>query len=971
MSKKLFAVALILSFAAVAFAANADAYVVGGDKVLPATDVLGTTPVEGGSVSWSSPPKAIPNGWYWMYDNLSPQPFPEPNLGGLPVFEDITDGSKLAPYNDEPFKYTMPDSFWYYGSWYTKEKPNYLYISPDGWVSFDPAASTGSPTPPSVNPPFPVTDAPNAVIAPLWQDMDPTQSPDPSDTNRVYYKYIPMPSLLIVQWYETQGHANTHTYDFELMLSFGGQQTLMIEGACGVVFSYHLIHFMYHTSSNGWTADNGKTGIEDYTGEHGIYYQGNIANGRVIRAGYKRIFKHDVKVTRFLSPATTVFRWTEIEPQVEVHNVGQEVEHFSTTIDIYDEADNDNLVYHFNVSGFDLLPGEFDTLVGPCWTPGELTMPDTHYYRKVAYTMLGGDNCVHNDTLTEISAVHCDGWLAYNWNYADCPNGFAFTVWRVGTSWDLDNGAYVLGGRVYMGYSGTMYSAVPPTIEVWAAQNGCGGVANGSYALARTFCPPAELEWNYGFFDQPVFVPTGDPGNFWIVAGNSLDPQTTPYTFAGWFSVLSMLTPASASSCYNMSYDPDRSATWQCAMGPADPSSLFTWGQYFHYWAPPYGGPQYSWPIEPMVHLGFSPRPAPPCYYDEPHDLTCFRMEAPSGEYVEADVPITPELAIANIGLQTEPDADFFDVGFIVVNEQTLDTVFNETSLIAGPLEQGDTTFGTTLPWTPEGLCDDTLPFVYYELIGYVRLGEVGPDLSDHCPYNDTVRNSVTCLLSHDVGVIDMTWPEPPDEPPDVYDEGSKITVTATVENFGFNAEHDVQVRLTVLDLDNNSVELWHALTSIVFLDWRGNAPSNPHIVDVTFPTYDVLTDRHHQTLTCHTELVDDACPKDDAKVEHINSGIAETPAGLPFALEAITPNPFVGSTTISFAVPATVNVSLKVYDITGKLVTTLVSGNQAPGRHSVVWSGTDDLGRSVAQGIYLVRMDAASFSATKKVVLY
>jgi hypothetical protein len=35
------------------------------------------------------------------------------------------------------------------------------------------------------------------------------------------------------------------------------------------------------------------------------------------------------------------------------------------------------------------------------------------------------------------------------------------------------------------------------------------------------------------------------------------------------------------------------------------------------------------------------------------------------------------------------------------------------------------------------------------------------------------------------------------------------------------------------------------------------------------------------------------------------------------------------------------------------------------------VWNGTDDLGRSVAQGIYLVRMDAASFSATKKVVLY
>jgi len=274
----------------------------------------------------------------------------------------------------------------------------------------------------------------------------------------------------------------------------------------------------------------------------------------------------------------------------------------------------------------------------------------------------------------------------------------------------------------------------------------------------------------------------------------------------------------------------------------------------------------------------------------------------------------------------------------------------------------------------PEGLCDEYEPFVDYELIGLVRLGEVGPDLTDHCPYNDTVRRNVTCLLSHDVGVIDMTWPEPPDESPAFYNEGSKITVTATVENFGFNAEHDVEVRLEVRDLDDNNVELWHALKSIVFLDWRGNPFGDPYTVDVTFPVYVVKTDRHWQALECRTELIDDDCPEDDFEVRYINNrepGTEETPAGLPFALEAITPNPFVGSTTISFAVPATVNVSLKVYDITGKLVTTLVSGNQTPGRHAVTWNGTDDLGRSVAQGIYLVRMDAKDFSATKKVVLY
>ncbi|MEA3312625.1 MAG: FlgD immunoglobulin-like domain containing protein [candidate division WOR-3 bacterium] len=963
MSKKLFAAALILSFAVLAFAAPQD--VIGG-KVLPATDGLGTTPVEGGSVSWASAPKAIPNGWYWMYDNAETgPPFSVPSVPGLPSFEDITsDGNKLAPYNDQPYKYTLPDSFWYYGYWY--EPGDHLYISPDGWVSLDPAASAGFPDPPTASPPFPVTDPPNAIMAALWQDMNPTQTPEPTcDTNRVYHRYTAMPSELIVQWYKTQGHANTRTYDFELSLSMGGQLMLMTEGECGVVFSFHFIHFLYNTSSDGWTADGGKTGIENQSGERGIYYQGTLNDGRVIRAGYKRIFKHDVQAYVFLSPATTVLRFTDIQPKLIVRNIGEETEHFPVTFDIYDEDDN-SLVYHFNVSVNNLLPGEYDTIVGPCWTPGELyPSPDTHSYRKVAFSLLDRDECKHNDTLVDTSIVHCDGWLTpYAWNIADFPNAVAFRMYRMATSFDMNNGTYVLGGRVFMGWrdpNNPMYSDVPPRLEVWASQNGCGGVPNGSYSLGGgNYIGPAEwLKWHPIIFDKAVWVSTADPGNFWMACANSLDPGAS--IFVGWLPYLGMSPPPALSSCHT-AYYPGRSGYWRTPNGASGPSSYFRWGgMYARY---------HTHPIEPLTHLGFSPMPAPPCYYELAHDLTCYSMEQPASEYVEADVAITPNLAIANIGLQTEPDADFFTVGFIAVEEETSDTAFHETSLVSGPLEQGDTIYATTAPWTPEGLCDEYDPFVYYELIGYVLLGRVGPDYSDHCPYNDTIRRNVTCLLSHDVGVIDMTWPELPDEEPDVYYPGSKITVTATVENFGINSEHDVEVRLEVRDVDSNDVELFHALKSIPFINWRGNEMGDPYTVDVTFPTYDVAND-HRQKLECRTELLNDACPDDDKEVREINTGIAETPAGLPFALDAITPNPFVGSTTISFAVPATVSVSLKVYDITGKLVTTLVSGNQAPGHHSVVWNGTDDLGRSVAQGIYLVRMDAASFSATKKVVLY
>ncbi|MEA3310640.1 MAG: FlgD immunoglobulin-like domain containing protein [candidate division WOR-3 bacterium] len=979
MSKKLFAAALILGFAAAALAAVTYQHSTGYEALRPSAG-WETTSVEGGSVSWSSPPKKIPNGWYWMYDNTeSGPPFSDPYVA-IPSWSDawysITDvGNMLAPYSDQPFKYTLEDSFWYYGHFY---KPgDYLYISPDGWISFDPAAASGFPDPPSADPPFPVIGDPNSVIAPLWQDMDPTQTPDPTTENRVYYYYDAQHQALAVEWYNVQGHANTHTYHFQVALQMGGQQKLLPDKddpayACGVVFSYHFINFLYNTSSNGWTADNGKTGIENQSGEYGIYYKGALANHRIIRAGYKRIFKHDVSAYAFLSPGPMVLRWTRIQPQVVVSNIGEEVEHFPLFLDIYDD-ENDSLVYSHTVSGFSLMPGESDTMVCPCWEPGEIGTT----YRKVAYPILDRDSCVHNDTLEQLSFVHCDDTFRYAWNWADVwmenwagthPDEHLFTFYPVG------GGVLVTGGQVYI--NSPVPGGIKPTLDLWGAQAGCGKPDLSAGPIAQVICETYEAGWNKGFFgDFGVWVTTPDPGNFWIGSGPSGAGNTGSYIGVG-------LRPLPTEhSCYEGKggYRHSRSM-YRCGWG-----SLY-WGvgdTYENFLAVlQYDG--YTWPIEAFVHLGFgafplSPMPSPPCYYDNAHDLTCFRMEQPSDEWVEADVPITPELAIANIGRQAEPDYGFIPAKFIAVNDATLDTVFCDSAMIAGTNPIGwlgddtddpDTLYATTPPWTPEGLCDEEDPSVSYELIGLVRLGEVGPDGSDHCPYNDTVRNHVTCLLSHDVGVIAMTWPEPPDEGNDTYYPGSKITVTATVKNFGFHEEHDVEVRLEIRDVDSNDVELWHALKSIEFINWRGNQFEEPYTADVTFPSYTVANE-HHQKLECRTELLDDNCPKDDGKVRHINTGIAETPAGLPFALDAITPNPFVGSTTISFAVPATVNVSLKVYDITGKLVTTLVSGNQAPGRHSVVWNGTDDLGRSVAQGIYLVRMDAASFSATKKVVLY
>jgi hypothetical protein len=213
-------------------------------------------------------------------------PFDYPELPPLPTYVAIWDNPeahKLAPYSDVPFRWHMPDSFWYYGVWY--EPGDYLYFSSDGWISWDEYSIEAFPNPPTTDPPFPVQDHPNAVIAPLWQDMDPTQTPDPTDENRFYYLYDTDDKNLIIEWYRIQGHASTHEYTFEVVLQMGGQELLEVDD-CGVLYSGHLIHFLYNTTSHGWDADNGATGLEDQTGTLGITYPAeNLADGRVIRMG--------------------------------------------------------------------------------------------------------------------------------------------------------------------------------------------------------------------------------------------------------------------------------------------------------------------------------------------------------------------------------------------------------------------------------------------------------------------------------------------------------------------------------------------------------------------------------------------------------------------------------------------------------------------------------------------------------------
>lgn len=81
-------------------------------------------------------------------------------------------------------------------------------------------------------------------------------------------------------------------------------------------------------------------------------------------------------------------------------------------------------------------------------------------------------------------------------------------------------------------------------------------------------------------------------------------------------------------------------------------------------------------------------------------------------------------------------------------------------------------------------------------------------------------------------------------------------------------------------------------------------------------------------------------------------------------------PNPLRKTTTIHFDLEAPGPVSLRIYDVSGRLLRTLVDGYLPAARHTVVWDGWDDLGRPVAAGICFYRLSAGGRSLTRKMLL-
>ena len=207
-------------------------------------------------------------------------------------------------------------------------------------------------------------------------------------------------------------------------------------------------------------------------------------------------------------------------------------------------------------------------------------------------------------------------------------------------------------------------------------------------------------------------------------------------------------------------------------------------------------------------------------------------------------------------------------------------------------------------------------------------------------------------IPSHDVGVTGILAPR------DTVDSGATVTPQAVIHNYGSSGEtFDARFTIGANYADTVSLTLAPGETDTAdFADWTALELG-------TFP------------VTCSTMLSSDTNTANDAVHDSVVvspfTGVAEQ-RGLPkvFSLDRVVPSPSAGRAVVRFGVPRLTPATLRIYSAAGTVVRTLCGSSLAPDYYSLVWDGRDLTGRLAGAGVYLVRLEADGFAATRKLVL-
>lgn len=269
-------------------------------------------------------------------------------------------GTALDAGDDQSPAVALPRLFRYYGVFYDS-----VYVCSNGFLSF--ASPDANPYPE----PLPAVSLPNAMAAPLWNDLNPA---DPQ-SGGIYFYHDASGDRFIVEWDSVIHFGSQHYYSFQAVLGLSD-------------FSLALY---YRSAWPGWQEDAASTGIEDHSGTVGLGIPGgNLANQYAVRFAAPPD-THDVRAVRITSPAWYVEPDSLAVPELLVRNAGLAWETFAAICRI---ARNDTVIFADTSFVTLLAPGDSAFVGFEPWTAG----PSGQRYDLLMFCALGDDQNQLNDS---------------------------------------------------------------------------------------------------------------------------------------------------------------------------------------------------------------------------------------------------------------------------------------------------------------------------------------------------------------------------------------------------------------------------------------------------------------------------------------------------------------------------------------------------------------------------------------------
>lgn len=197
------------------------------------------------------------------------------------------------------------------------------------------------------------------------------------------------------------------------------------------------------------------------------------------------------------------------------------------------------------------------------------------------------------------------------------------------------------------------------------------------------------------------------------------------------------------------------------------------------------------------------------------------------------------------------------------------------------------------------------------------------------------------------------------------------------IENDIYNhySRDDVQVLgIDIWSGGSTNLNNFKNITKVTFPLLNSGVEIATNLYDIYLQDHTVIVDQEGNVAYTHSNYPSDLKINDSKDIiDNLLSvtGIRNVNVSPnEFELKPNYPNPFNPTTNIPFTVDKNQNIKLEIYNITGRLVKTLINASYPEGSYNVVWDALDDHNYHVASGIYFIRLSGEQTTQTRQIIL-